>query len=183
MTEFRQQVLRLASGSALDAELHAPPGCTGDLESRRPCPRTLCRGHTGVRNDEPNGRPHPNGKRPSVRLDMTGSTCVYDEIASQPDGLTADDIAPILGIGSGERVRQVEHRGALKMEGVEYWRRVIDHALPAAPPGFELELFLPSNEHQLTSRQFVTLVFAVEPKKDRRPKAPVSGVMVRRKRK
>ena len=173
--------LLLEDGQPIDHATQPPKGCQGDLEQMRPCPRTACRYHLWPQDERP-GRPHSPGARPPVTLRREGPSCMFDEIKTQPDGLTADDVGEAFGT-CGERIRQVEHRGALKWEGVEFLKTVLEAARERMPPGTAIEHVLPHNDHQLPNQHFVTVVLRVDAKQDTRVRPAFSGVMVRKKRK
>ena len=106
---------------------------------------------------------------------------MYDEIATNPDGLTADDVGEAFGI-VGERVRQLEHRGALKWEAVMFVKSAMEELRARMPQGAVIDNVMAHNDHQLPNQHFVTVVVTVDPKQDKRERKAFSGVMVRKAR-
>ena len=172
--------LLLDDGQPIDRDTLPPKGCAGDLIAVRPCPRYQCRYHLHPQDERP-GRPHSAGARPPVTLRREGPSCMYDEIATNPDGLTADDVGEAFGI-VGERVRQLEHRGALKWEAVMFVKSAMEELRSRMPQGAVIDHVMAHNDHQLPNQHFVTVVVTVDPKQDKRERKAFSGVMVRKAR-
>jgi hypothetical protein len=162
-----------------------PPVVCGGEECAglpRPCPRTACRFHLWPQ-DERAGRPHRPGSRPPVKLRTEGPSCMFDVLREAPDGLTTDEIGETFGV-VGERISQMEHRAALKMEGIRRVFAGVETMQSALPPGIAIEGAFAHNDHALPNQHFVTVVLKVTPKDDKRRADASSraGVRVRRKR-
>jgi hypothetical protein len=116
-----------------------------------------------------------------VTLRREGPSCMYDEIAAQPDGLTSDDVGAAFGV-VGERVRQLEHRGALKWEAIAFLTGWLEQAREKMPQGTSIAGVLSHNDHELPGQHFVTITIGVDPKADKRERKAFSGVMVRKRK-
>lgn len=103
---------------------------------------------------------------------------MFTVLRESPDGMTTDDIGKTMHV-VGERISQMEHRAALKMEGVRRVLAGVEAMQAELPSGITIETALPHNEHSMPNHHFITLVLKVTPAEDkRRVKA---GVQVRKR--
>ncbi len=106
----------------------APPTRADCIDGPRPCQRVACRHHLLIevelvtRDRSPawlrGFRVHPAARGAATLEDALRAlpaTCALDVTRSNPDGLTLDETAGLLGV-TRERVRQIEAVALAKME-------------------------------------------------------------------
>ena len=177
--------------------LTAPPEVMGGEECAniaRPCNRYQCPNNLHTK-DSMCGKPHHDAPAdPKIRADRSGPSCAIDEARANPDGMVCDDIGATMGI-TGERVRQDEHSGFLKMENVNILlathealrsgalRDIVfnGYRLCFKPGLVDMDSF-PHNDMHKPGVHFVTSTIKIDHRKDNRQRDPHSGVMVRKRK-
>jgi hypothetical protein len=107
--------------------VEAPPTRADCIDGPRPCQRVTCRHHLLVeaelvtRDRSPSWlrgfRVHPAARGAATleeALRALPTTCALDVVSKNPDGITLDQTAGLLGV-TRERVRQIEATALAKM--------------------------------------------------------------------
>ena len=163
-----RQLPLLGDGDADDQALYdaspEPPQEKGGAECaaiNRPCDRYRCQYHLWPQTERP-GRPHTQGARPPVIFIRSKSSCALDEARANQDGMSVKKIGKLTGDVCGERVRQIEQRGSLKMLAVSKVLEAIEDVRPELPKGSKIVAAFPHNEHHLPNQHFITVIVEVK---------------------